>query len=127
MVTQIESMKYAVLALGLWFASAQGFAAQACCSAMPSTNKAGCGSCGGESDRETSPRPDCCTSMEAQKDVDVVLTSNPLPENPAVVEVLPGTAGIAPWQPNATDRIARQVSFRAQSPPLYLRYKVLLI
>ena len=127
MVTQIESMKYAVLALGLWLASAQGFAAQACCSDMPSPKKATCDNCGGESERDNSPRPDCCTSMEAQKDVDVVVPNNTLPENPILIEFIPDVAGVIPWQPNTSDLMAREASSRAESPPLYLRNSVLLI
>ena len=120
-------MKYVVLALGLWLASAQGFSAQACCSNMPTPEKAACGSCGGESERDNSPRPDCCTSMEAQKDVDVVVPNNTLPENPVLIEFLVDTAGSAPWQQNTTELIAREASSRAEGPPLYLRYSVLLI
>ena len=120
-------MKYAVLALGLWIAGAQGFAAQACCSDMPSPKKASCGSCGGESEQKNMPRPDCCSSMEAQKDVDIVVPNNTLPENPAFTELLADPAGLAPWQPNTSDLIAREASSRAESPPLYLRYEVLLI
>lgn len=120
-------MKFAVLALGLWLVGAQGFAAQACCSDMPSPKKVACGSCGGESERDNSPRPDCCTSIEAQKDVDVVIPNNTLPDTPVLIELLADIAVIGPLQSDTNDLIAREASSRAESPPLYLRFAVLLI
>lgn len=120
-------MKYAVLALGLWLTAAQGFAAQACCIDMTYPKKANCGGCGGESEQGNAPRPDCCTSIEAQKDVDVVIPNNTIPQNPVLIELLADISGVAPCLPNSTDLIAREASSRAHSPPLYLRYEVLLI
>ena len=120
-------MKLVILSLGLWLAGAQGFAAQACCSDMPSPKKASCGSCGGQSERENAPRPDCCTSMEAQKDVAIVVPNNILPENPVPIELLAEIATVNPCQQKATDLVAREASSRAESPPLYLRNSVLLI
>ena len=124
-VTQIEIMKYAILALGLWLAGAQGFAAQACCSEMPSP-KAACDGCGDESDGKTSSRPDCCTSLEAQKDVDVVITRNDVPQHPIVADLLTEDMSFRPWRPQG-DLVVRAAGSHAEDPPLYLRYEILLI
>lgn len=118
-------MKVAVLSLGLWLAGAQGFAAQACCSEMPSP-KAACDSCG-NTDRESSSRPDCCTSLEAQKDVDLAVPRNTLPENPVVIELLPADPALLAWRPETTDLASQQAACLAEGPPLYLRNSVLLI
>lgn len=119
-------VKTVVLSLGLWLAAAQGFAAQACCGEMP-TPRAACDGCGAPGDRESSPRPDCCTSLEAQKDVDAVVPRNDLPENPIIVALLTEDTSFAPSRPETTDVVAREVSSRAEGPPLYLRYEVFLI
>ena len=118
-------MKLAILSLGLWLAGAQGFAAEACCSEMP-TPKAACDSCG-STDRESSSRPDCCTSLEAQKDVDLVALRNTQPETPVLIELLPVDPSVAPWGTESTDLVLQQASFLAEGPPLYLRNSVLLI
>jgi hypothetical protein len=123
---QDVAMKLAVLSLGLWLAGAQGFAAQACCAEMPSP-KAACDGCGDSSDRDTSPRPDCCTSLEAQKDIDVAIPRNTLPESPVVVELLPVDPAFVAWRPETTDLVAQQAAYLAEGPPLYLRNAVLLI
>jgi hypothetical protein len=118
-------MKLAVLSLGLWLAGAQAFAAQTCCYEMPSP-KAACDGCGDSSDRDTSSGPDCCTSLESQKDVDVAVPRNTLPENPVVIELLPVDPVFVAWRPEA-DLVAQQAAYLAEGPPLYLRNEVLLI
>ena len=119
-------MKLLILSLGLWLAAAQGFAAQACCSEMPTPKTAACDSCG-STDRESSSRPDCCTSLEAQKDVDLVALRNTQPEPPVLIELLPVDPSVAPLGTESTDLVLQQASFLAEGPPLYLRNSVLLI
>jgi hypothetical protein len=119
-------MKLAVLSLGLWLVGAQGFAAQACCSEIPSP-KAACDDCGESSDRDTSSRRDCCTSLESQKDVDVAIPRNTLPENPVVIELLSVDPAFFAWRPETTDSVAQQAAYLAEGPPLYLRNEVLRI
>lgn len=119
-------MKLAVLSLGLWLAGAHGFAAEACCSEMPSP-KAPCDGCGDSSDRGTSSRPHCCTSLEAQEDVAVAIPRNTLSENPVVIEILPVDPAFVAWRPETTDLVAQQAAYLAERPPLYLRNEVLLI
>jgi len=118
-------MKLAVLSLGLWLAGAQGFAAEACCAEMPSP-KAACDGCDDSSDRDTFPKSDCCTSLEAQKDIDVAIPRNTLPENPVVIEFLPVDPALVDRRPE-TDRVAEQAAYQAEGPPLYLRNEVFLI
>jgi len=122
---QDVAMKLAILSLGLWLAGVQGFAAEACCSEMPSP-KAACDGCGDSSDRDTPSRPDCCTSLEAQKDIDVAIPRNTLPENPVVIEFLPVDPALVDRRPE-TDRVAEQAAYQAEGPPLYLRNEVFLI
>jgi hypothetical protein len=119
-------MNLAVLALGLWLAGAQGFAAQACCSDMPAP-RAACDGCGDRNDRDTSPRPDCCTSLEAQKDIDLAAPRNEIPQTPVVTEFPTEDETFAPWKPVSADLVADRAASRAESPPLYLRYEVFLI
>jgi hypothetical protein len=120
-------MKVAILSLGLWLSAAQGFAAQACCSETPSPRKAACDGCGNDAGQESFPRPDCCTSLEAQKDVDLSVPRASISQAPVFVELLPEGGAVAPWRPESADRIADQAASRAEGPPLYLRYEVLLI
>ncbi len=122
MCLQGVGIKVAVLLVGLWLTGAQTFAAEVCCSQMPAP-KATCGECGG-SERESSPRPDCCTSLETQKDIDAVIPRHDLPEQPVVF--LTEDTSFSPWRPEATDLVVLR-SARAEGPPLYLRYEVLLI
>lgn len=119
-------MKLAVLSLGLWLVGAQAFAAQACCSQMP-TPKTACDSCGDTSTRDTSSTPDCCTSLEAQKDLDVFVPRSTLPEKSVVIELLPGGPVFVAWHPETTELVAQQAAFLAEGPSLYLRNSVLLI
>lgn len=118
-------MKLAVLSLGLWLAGAQGMAAQACCSPMPVSPSA-CDDCGNPSERDSSSRPGCCTSLEAPKDLDRVLARNSLPETPVLVLLLPIDPAAA-RPPETSDRGSRKASLQAEGPPLYLRNSVLLI
>lgn len=118
-------MKLAVLSLGLWLAGAQGMAAQACCSPMPVSNSA-CDDCGDPSERDSSSRPDCCTSLEAPKDLERVLARNSFPEPPVLILLLPIDPAAA-WHPETSDQSSRKASLRAEGPPLYLRNSVLLI
>lgn len=115
-------MKPAVLALGLWLAGAQGFAAQACCSEMPSS-KAACDGCG----QGGAPRPDCCTSLESPKDVDLSVPRTEIPQTPVVVEFLTEEATFTAWRAESADLIAERAASRAEGPPLYLRNQVFLI
>ncbi len=78
-------MKWTVLVLGLWLASAQGFAAPICCWDMPST-KASCGHCGDQAGSKPAPRPDCCTSLESQKDIDTLVTKHEIPTTPVEID-----------------------------------------
>jgi len=119
-------MKLAVLSLGLWLVGAQGFAAQACCLETPNP-KAACGSCGDSSDRDSSPTPDCCMSIEAPKDIDLAFPKTILPENPVVIGLLPLDPAFVGWRPETTDLVVQQAAFLAEGPPLYLRNSVLLI
>jgi len=121
------SAKLAVLSLGLWLAGVQGFAAQACCSEMPSPRNTDCHGCGDAGERDTSPRPDCCTSLEAQKDVELVVPRNEVPQTPIVVDLLTEDETFSPWRPESADLIAEQAASRAEGPPLYLRNEVFLI
>lgn len=116
-------MKLAILTLGLWLAGAQAFAAQACCNEM-SVSKTACDTCG-NSERDSSPRPDCCTSLEAQKDVDLAVARNSLPESPVVIDLLPIDPAFALWRP--VDLIAQRAVLQTEGLPLYLRNSVLLI
>jgi hypothetical protein len=120
-------MNLAILSLGLWLAGAQGFAAQACCSEMPAPKQAACDGCGSGNDHDTSPRPDCCTSLEAQKDIDVAVPRQEIPQSPVLVELLTEDATFAAWKPESADVIADQAASRAEGPPLYLRNEVFLI
>ncbi len=120
-------MKLAILSLGLWLAGAPGFAAQACCSEMPSPKETACDGCGSGSDRDTSPRPDCCTSLEAQKDVELGVLRIETPPTPVVVELLTEDATFTVWRPESADLIAERAASRAEGPPLYLRNEVFLI
>lgn len=119
-------MKLAVLTLGLWLAGAQGFAAQACCSEMPAP-KAACGDCGNQTSPDPSPRPDCCTSLEAQKDVDLAGPRTELNERIVAVEFLTEDTTFAPWRPDASALSAVRAVSLAEDLPLYLRNSVLLI
>jgi len=119
-------LKLAVLALGLWLASAQGFAAIACCAEMDSP-KAACDGCADQSSGKTSPRPDCCTSLEAQDDLDLAVPRSEVPQLPVLVALLSEDVSANPWRPETTDRIVERAAFLAEGPPLFLRYEVLLI
>lgn len=119
------AMKYAVLAFGLWLAGAQGFVTQVCSPDMPSS-KADCGGCDNQAGRDSSPNLGCCVSDKAQKDVDAAVPKNDLPEKPAPVEFVTLDTSAAS-RPEATDIIDREAARRAEGPPLYLRYAVLLI
>lgn len=114
-------MKYAVLAFGLWLAGAQGVVTQACLPGVAS-QKADCGSCDGRTGSDTS----CCITVKAQKDVDAAIPKNDPPEKPAPMEFVVVETGTASW-PEATDQTVRMAGVRAEGPPLYLRYEVLLI
>ena len=120
-------MNVAILSLGLWLAGAQGFAAQACCSEMPIPTPSACDGCGSGNDRDTSPRPDCCTSLEAQKDVELAVPRQEIPQSPVLVEFLTEEGTFAAWKSESADAIADQAASRAESPPLYLRNEVFLI
>jgi hypothetical protein len=120
-------MRVAVLFLGLWLAGAQGFAAYACCSEMPAPEKSSCDGCGNEGERDTSPRPDCCTSLEAQKDAELAVPRTAIPQTPVLVELLSDDGSFAAWRPESADLIEVQAVSQAEGPPLYLRYQVLLI
>jgi hypothetical protein len=89
--------------------------------------KAACDGCGNGDDRETSSRPDCCTSLEAQKDVDLAVPRNEVRQTPVVVELLTEDASFAAWRSESADLIAEQAASRAEGPPLYLRNEVFLI
>lgn len=119
-------MKWAVLALGLWLASAQGFASSACCWNMPST-KASCGHCGDQAGNKPAPRPDCCTSLESQKDIDTSVTKHEIPSTPVTVDLLPLNTGSVHNTASSISSIATQAVCTAEGPPLYLRFAVLLI
>ena len=119
-------MKWAVFVLGLWLASAQGFAAPVCCGDMPST-KASCGHCGDQAGSKPAPRPDCCTSLESQKDIDTSVTKHEIPTTPVVVDLLPLNTGNVHKTASSTGSIATQAVCIAEGPPLYLRFAVLLI
>ena len=94
---------------------------------MPSPGKAACDGCGDEAGQESSPRPDCCTFLEAQQDVDLAVPRAPISQAPVFVELLPEGGAFTPCRPESADRIADQAASRAEGPPLYLRYEVLLI
>ena len=119
-------MKWTVLVLGLWLASAQGFAAPICCWDMPST-KASCGHCGDQAGSKPAPRPDCCTSLESQKDIDTLVTKHEIPTTPVEIDLLPLDTGRVLNTANSTGSIATQAVSTAEGPPLYLRFAVLLI
>ncbi len=119
-------MKWTVFVLGLWLASAQGFAATVCCSDMPST-KPSCGQCGDQAGSKPSPRPDCCTSLESQKDIDTSVTKHEVPTTPVIIDLLPLGTGRVLNTANSTGSIATQAVCTAEGPPLYLRVAVLLI
>ena len=119
-------MKLATLVFGLWLAGAPGFSAETCCSQMVSP-KASCGNCGDSSHGEKSSRPDCCKSLEAQKDVALVVAKADLSEYPVLVTLLSVTPIFSPWHPEATDLVAEQYASLAEGPPLYLRNEVFLI
>jgi hypothetical protein len=119
-------MKLAVLTLGLWLAAAQGFAAQACCSEM-SAPQAACDGCGDSSDRGSSSRPDCCSSLEAQKDVELDVPRSTLHDNPVVIDLLPADPGLGTWRPETTEFVVQRAAYLAEGPPLYLRNSVFLI
>lgn len=119
-------MKAAILVLGLCLSGAQSFAAQVCCSEMAS-QKSSCGNCGDSSRRDAPSRPDCCTSLEAQKDVDVALLRNTLPEPPVAIDLLPVDPSLASWHPVTVDLLLQLSGGLAEGPPLYLRNQVLLI
>ena len=123
---QDVGMKLATLGFGLWLAGASGFSAQTCCSQMVSP-RASCGNCDDSSHGEKSPRPDCCSSLEAQKDMALVVAKADLSEYPVVITLLPVTPAFAPWHPEATDLVAEQSASLAEGPPLYLRNEVFLI
>jgi len=121
-------MTVAVISLALWLVAAQAFAAQVCCSEMPSPGrKAACDGCGTEGERESSPRPDCCASFEPQKDIELAVPRTEISQTPIAVDVLSEEGTFAPWHPESADLIADVIASRAESPPLYLRYEVLLI
>ena len=119
-------MKAAILAFVLCLVGAQGFSAQMCCLSMP-TQKPACGDCGKSSTPATPAQPDCCTSLESQKDIDVAAPSYTLPVTPIVIDLLPVDPAFAPWQPVVTDLLGQLSGSRAEGPPLYLRNQVLLI
>lgn len=114
-------MRVATLVFGLWLAGAPGFSAQTCCSQMMSP-KASCGNCG-----EKTSLPDCCSSLEAQKDVALVVAKADLSEYPVLITLLSITPAFSPWRPEATDLVAEQSASLAEGPPLYLRNEVFLI
>lgn len=114
-------MKCAVLAFGLWLAGAQGVVTQACLPDVAS-QKADCGSSDGQPSNDSS----CCITVKAQEDVDAAVHRNDLPEKPTPVEFLIVETGTASW-PEAADDIIRLAGVRAEGPPLFLRYEVLLI
>ena len=114
-------MKVAVLVLGLWLAGAPGVVTQACLPEVAS-QKADCGSCGGQTGSDTS----CCITVKAQKDVEAAVPKNDLPEKPAPMEFVVVETGTTSW-PEAIDHAIRLAGVRAEGPPLFLRYEVLLI
>ena len=121
-------MKLAILSLGLWLVGAQGFAAQACCSEMPAPKQSACDGCGSGADRgDTSPRPDCCTSVEAQQDAELASPRTEGFQTPVLVEFVSENGALAPAWPESADLAATDAVSRAEGPPLYLRYEVLLI
>lgn len=119
-------MKAAILTFGLLLVGAQGFAGQACCLQMP-TDKAACGGCGESSKPAAPARPDCCTSLEAPKDVDVATPKYTLPATPIVIDLLPVDPAFAPWHPLVAELVTQLSGHRAEGPPLYLRNRALLI
>ena len=119
-------MKAAILAFGLCLAGAQGFSSQVCCLSRP-TEKATCGGCGESSKPATPAHPDCCTSLEAQQDIDVAAPKYTLPAAPIVIDLLPIDPAFAPSHPVVAALVAQLSGSRAEDPPLYLRNQVLLI
>ena len=120
------AVKFAILTLGLWLVGSQGIATEMCCSEMPSRTAA-CDGCGDHSDGNTSPRPDCCTSLEAQQYIESPIPKNDLPDKPITIDVLTADPIFAPWPAETTEVVALQVAAQAEGPPLYLRYEVFLI
>ena len=118
-------MKYAVLAFGLWLTGAQGVVTQVCRPEMPIPNT-DCGGCDDQAGRKSSPNPDCCITVKAQKEVVAAVPKNDLPEKPAPVAFVTLDTVTASW-PKAADALLREAAFRAEGPPLFLRYKVLLL
>ena len=119
-------MKHAVLALGFWLSSAPAFASQPCCSGMPSP-KAACGGCCDQKESDSSPQPDCCSSFEAPKDIDITVPRTAALQTFVATELL-SEAGIPAFCSfESADLIAAEAASRAEGPPLYLRYLVLLI
>ena len=119
-------MKAAIVILGLCLSGAQSFSAQVCCAKVVA-QKSSCGNCGDSSLGDAPVRPDCCTSLEAQKDVDLTVPRNTLPEVPVVIDLLPVDSSFAPWSPVAAEWDVQLSNHQAEGPPLYLRNEFLLI
>ena len=119
-------MKAAILAFGLCLAGAQGLSAQVCCLNKP-TQKSSCGDCGESSKPATPAQPDCCTSLDAPKDIDVATPEYTLPVAPIVIDLVPVDPAFAPSHPVVAALVAQLSDSRAGGPPLYLRNRVLLI
>jgi hypothetical protein len=119
-------MKVAVFAFGVWLSSAPAFAFQPCCSGMPAP-KAACGGCGDQNESDSSSRPNCCSSLDAPKDIDITVPRSDVSQTCVATELLAEVDGPAFQSPESADLIANQAASRAEGPPLYLRYLVLLI
>jgi hypothetical protein len=126
MVTRLESMKYAVLAFGVWLSSAPAFSSQPCCSGKPAP-KAACGGCGDQNESDSSSRPNCCSFLDAPTDIDITVPRSDVPQTFVVTEQLSQVDAPASRSLESADLIAIQAASRAEGPPLYLRYLVLLI
>lgn len=120
------SAKLAILSLGLWLVGAQAFAAETCCAAMTAP-KAACDGCGSHPQPESAPRPDCCTSVEAQQDLDLQLPRSEVIPSVVAVELLTEDPAFTLAGIEGADSDEDEAVFQAERPPLYLRDQVLLI
>lgn len=89
--------------------------------------KSDCQGCGDTSNRPGSSRPDCCTTLEVQKDIGLPIAKSTAPESPVILELLPLNFTFVPGQATRTKLEIVPPGLLADGPPLYLRYGILLI
>ncbi len=119
-------MRFATILLVLSLVGSQTALAEPCC--LPQLKKSTpCGGCGDSSPERSSPRPDCCTSVEASKDVEYVTPTDGVTDTFPATPVLVAIPELGIQSHPDIRTASHEAGLPEEGPPLYLHNSVLLI